>query len=106
VEELTGKFKAEEAKRKELENRVKQLSNESQSTKTEKAEEKPTSVCLFVYLFIYLSLCLFICLFVHSFIHSVSQSVVSLLSIHPSIYLVKNYYYFALAQETTRYKYK
>ena len=45
IEDLTGKLKAEEAKRKELENRVKQLSNESQSTKTEnKTEEKPASV--------------------------------------------------------------
>ena len=46
IDDLTGKLKAEEGKRKELENRVKQLSNESQSTKTvNKAEEKPASVC-------------------------------------------------------------
>jgi len=42
VEDWKGKLKTEEAKRKELENRVKQLSNES--SKTEKAEEKPASV--------------------------------------------------------------
>jgi len=48
VEDLTAKLAAEEAKRKELENRVKQLSNETQSTKTEsKAEEKPASVSMF-----------------------------------------------------------
>jgi len=45
VEDLTGKLKAEEAKNKELENRLKQLSNEAQSTKTEKKEEKSASVC-------------------------------------------------------------
>jgi len=35
IDDLTGKLKAEEAQRKELETRVKQLSNEPQSTKTE-----------------------------------------------------------------------
>ena len=45
VDDLTGKLKAEEAKRKELENRVKQLSNEAQSTKPEKTEDKSASVC-------------------------------------------------------------
>ena len=45
IEDLTGKLKAEEAKRKELENRVRQLSNDSQSSKTEnKMEEKQSSV--------------------------------------------------------------
>jgi len=44
IEDLTGKLKSEEAKRKELETRVKQLSNESQSTKTEnKTEDKATA---------------------------------------------------------------
>jgi len=44
VEDLKGKLKTEEAKCKEFENRVKQLSNELQSTKTEKTEDKPSSV--------------------------------------------------------------
>ena len=45
MEDLTGKLAAEEAKRKELENRVKQLSNETQSTKTDnKTDDKPASV--------------------------------------------------------------
>ena len=45
VEDLTGKLAAEAAKRKELENRVKQLASESPSTKTEnKSEDKPASV--------------------------------------------------------------
>jgi len=54
VEDLKGKLAAEEGKRKELQNRVKQLSNESQSTKAEsKTEDKPASVssrmrCVFV----------------------------------------------------------
>ena len=44
IEDLTGKLKSEEAKRKELETRVKQLSNESQSTKTEnKMEDRATA---------------------------------------------------------------
>jgi len=44
VDDLSGKLAAEEAKRKELENRVKQLSSESPSTKTEKSEDKSASV--------------------------------------------------------------
>ena len=45
MDDLSGKLAAEEAKRKELENRVKQLSSESPSTKTEnKSEDKSASV--------------------------------------------------------------